>query len=93
MRMRRRSRGPATSSCESEDRATGIFTVRAEANPEVLTKTSGIYWRADPDDMAVLDGRDDQKRAALIAARPEGMGELSQWLRRSCCRRPFQRPK
>lgn len=54
---------------ESEDRATGFFTVRAEANPEVLTKTSGIYWRADPDDMAVLDGRDDQKRAALIAAR------------------------
>jgi hypothetical protein len=54
---------------ESEDRATGFFTVRAEANPELLTKTSGIYWRADPDDMAVLDGRDDQKRAALIAAR------------------------
>jgi hypothetical protein len=54
---------------DSEDRATGFFTVRAEANPELLTKTSGIYWRADPDDMAVLDGRDDQKRAALIAAR------------------------
>ena len=54
---------------ESDDRATGFFTVRAEANPEVLTRTSGIYWRADPDDVAVLDGRDDQKRAALIAAR------------------------
>ena len=54
---------------ESDDRATGFFTVRAESNPEALTKTSGIYWRADPDDMAVLDGRDDGKRAALIAAR------------------------
>jgi hypothetical protein len=54
---------------ESDDRASGFFTVRTEANPEVLTKTSGIYWRADSDDMAVLDGRDDQKRAALIAAR------------------------
>ena len=54
---------------ESDDRATGVFTVRSEANPEVLARTSGIYWRADPDDMAVLDGRDDQQRAALIAAR------------------------
>ena len=41
--------------------------------PNVNARTSGVYWRADPDDMAILDGRDDQKRAALIAER------LTQW--------------
>ena len=32
-------------------------------------RTSGVYWRADPDDIGILDGRDDKKRAALISAR------------------------
>ena len=27
------------------------------------------YWRADPEDMSILDGRDDRKRAELIAER------------------------
>lgn len=54
---------------ESEDRANGYFTVRSNVDPTLNFRTSGIYWRADPNDVAVLDGRDDQKRAALIAAR------------------------
>jgi len=54
---------------ESDNRASGYFTVRSAANPEMVARTSGIYWRADPNDLAVLDGRDDAKRAALIAAR------------------------
>src|SRR6185312_4786164 len=34
-----------------------------------LARTAGVYWRADPNDISILDGRDDQKRAALIAER------------------------
>jgi hypothetical protein len=51
---------------ESADRASGYFTTHA---PKVNTRTSGIYLRADPEDLAILDGIDDQKRAELIAER------------------------
>lgn len=61
--------GTGEISLESDDRASGYFTVRSQAHPEVLARTSGIYWRADPHDLLILDGRDDQERAALIAAR------------------------
>ena len=54
---------------ESEDRASGYFTTRADTDPSVNTRTAGVWWRADPDDLGILDGRDDQKRAALIAER------------------------
>ena len=54
---------------ESEDRASGYFTVRADTEPNVNTRTAGVWWRGDPDDVGILDGRDDQKRAALIAER------------------------
>lgn len=54
---------------ESPDRATGYFTTRADTDPQVSARTAGVWWRADPDDVGILDGRDDQKRAALIAAR------------------------
>jgi hypothetical protein len=30
-------------------------------------RTSGVYWRADPEDMGILDGNDDRRRAELIA--------------------------
>jgi hypothetical protein len=35
----------------------------------VNARTAGVYWRADPDDLGILDGRDDRTRAALIAER------------------------
>jgi hypothetical protein len=35
----------------------------------VVIRTSGVYLRADAEDLAVLDGRDDKKRAELIAER------------------------
>ena len=54
---------------ESDDRASGYFTVRSDKDPQAVARTSGIYWRADPEDLAVFDGRDEQKRAALLAAR------------------------
>ena len=52
---------------ESAERASGYFTTRADTNPEVNSRTSGVYSRADPEDLTILDGRDDQKRVGLIA--------------------------
>jgi len=54
---------------ESDDRANGYFIVRSDSDPSLNARTAGVYWRADPDEVDVLDGRDDQKRAALIAER------------------------
>jgi hypothetical protein len=53
---------------ESADRAAGYFTTRADA-PRINARTSGVYVRADPEDMAILDGSDNGKRAELIATR------------------------
>lgn len=58
---------------ESADRATGYFTTRADTDPHVNTRTAGVWWRADPDDIGILDGRDDRRRAALVTER------LTQW--------------
>jgi Predicted nucleotide-binding protein containing TIR-like domain len=54
---------------ESADRASGYFTTHADTHPRVNTRTAGVYWRADSEDMNILDGRDDQKRGELIAER------------------------
>jgi hypothetical protein len=51
---------------ESADRASGWFTTRGE---KVNARTSGVYLRAEPADLSVLDGRDDQKRRELIGER------------------------
>jgi hypothetical protein len=53
---------------ESADRASGYFTTRADAQ-KVNARTAGIYLRAAPTDLSVLDGRDDRQRAELIAER------------------------
>jgi hypothetical protein len=57
---------------ESADRASGYFTTREDAQ-KVNTRTAGVFLRAEPTDWSILDGRDDQKRAELIAER------LSHW--------------
>ena len=54
---------------ESADRAAGYFTTRADAHPRVNARTSGDYLRADPNDMNIMDGRDDRQRVELIAER------------------------
>jgi hypothetical protein len=54
---------------ESADRAAGYFTTRADEHPRVNARTSGVYLRADPEELSTLDGRDDRQRAELIAAR------------------------
>jgi hypothetical protein len=52
---------------ESVDRAAGYFTTRADTHPRINARTAGVYWRADPQEMGILDGSDDRQRAELIA--------------------------
>ncbi len=54
---------------ESADRASGYFTTRSDAPASVNARTAGVYWRADPEDLSILDGSDDRQRAELIAER------------------------
>jgi hypothetical protein len=58
---------------ESADQASGYFTTRVDTHPGVNARTAGVFWRAHPEDLTILDGRDPQKRAELIAER------LSHW--------------
>ena len=58
---------------ESADRATGYFITHSAAQPLLNARTSGVYVRANAEDLAVLDGGNDRQRAELIAAR------LSEW--------------
>ena len=54
---------------ESADRASGHWITNS--NGKLVGRTSGVYLRAEPDDLAVLDDRDAAKRASLIQARLE----------------------
>jgi hypothetical protein len=58
---------------ETADRATGYFTTRADGADGWNARTAGIYVRADPSDLAVLDGGSAEERAELIAQR------LTEW--------------
>jgi hypothetical protein len=62
---------------ESLDRAAGYFTTRSEALPAVSARTSGVYVRADAEDLRILDGSDDRQRAELLAQR------LTEWKSRT----------
>ena len=63
--------GTAEIKLETEDRAAGYWMTRSDADPTLNAKTSGVYLRAEADDLGVLDGRDNRARAALIAERIE----------------------
>ncbi len=52
---------------ESAERACGYFTTRSDTSPKVNSRTAGVYWRADSEDISILDGSDDRKRAKLVA--------------------------
>ena len=58
---------------ESADRAAGYWTTRADTDPTLRARTAGVYWRAESEDLSILDGTDDRRRAELIAER------LSRW--------------
>jgi hypothetical protein len=54
---------------ESTDRATGYWTTRSDRDLALYARTSGVYLRADPADLEVLDGGSEEERAQLIAQR------------------------
>lgn len=56
---------------ETSDRAAGFYTIHSEAAGPTPARTSGVYLRADPAHLAVLDGTDAAARAALIAEQLE----------------------
>ena len=57
---------------EDADRASGYWTTRSEADPLLHERTSGVYLRADPDDMRILDGGDPKLRAGRSEERRVG---------------------
>jgi hypothetical protein len=54
---------------DNPDRATGYWTTRSDHDPGLSARTSGIYLRADPADLEVLDSGGEEERAGLIAQR------------------------
>jgi hypothetical protein len=54
---------------ESADRAAGYWTTRSETDPGINARTSGVYLRADPGDLTILDEGDEHQRAELIGER------------------------
>ena len=56
---------------ESADRATGYWTTRSDRDPGLNARTAGIYLRADPSDLEVLERGSEEERAKLIAKRLE----------------------
>ena len=58
---------------ESADRATGYWTTWSEREPGLNARSSGVYLRADPSDLEVLEDGTETERAELIAQR------LTEW--------------
>jgi hypothetical protein len=54
---------------DSADRASGYWITRSDTDPQLRERTAGVYLRADPDDMRILDGGDATLRARLLATR------------------------
>jgi hypothetical protein len=54
---------------ESTDRAAGYYTVRADNQPQLSVRTSGVYLRADAGDWATLESGSVEERKVLIAQR------------------------
>jgi hypothetical protein len=54
---------------ETIDRATGYWTTRSDRDPGLNARTAGVYLRAEPSDIEVLDGGSEDERAELIEQR------------------------
>jgi hypothetical protein len=55
---------------ETADRATGYWTTRSDRDAGLNARTAGVYLRADPSDLQVLEGGgSEEERAQLIAQR------------------------
>jgi hypothetical protein len=54
---------------ETADRASGYWTTRSDRDPALHARISGVYFRADPSDLEVLEGGSENERAEVIAQR------------------------
>src|SRR5919199_224248 len=54
---------------ETADRPTGYWTTRSDRDPGLNARTPGIFLRADPSDLQVLEDGTEDERAELIARR------------------------
>ena len=61
--------GTSEITLESADRATGYWTTRSDHDPSLNARTASVYLRADPSDLEVLEGGNEEERASLIARR------------------------
>jgi hypothetical protein len=66
---RRQLEGTGEIRVETADRATGYWTTRSDRDPGLNARTAGVYLRADPSDLRVLDGGNEEERGQLIAQR------------------------
>jgi hypothetical protein len=63
--------GTAEIKIESADRATGYWITRSDRDREMYARTAGVYFRADPAHLEVLESGSEEERAELIAQRLE----------------------
>ena len=54
---------------EATDRATGYWITRSDRDPGLNARTAGIYLRANPSDLQVLEDGSEKERAQLIGER------------------------
>jgi hypothetical protein len=54
---------------ETPERAAGYWMTRIEKDPTFSARTAGVYLRAGPADLAVVEGADAAARGTLIATR------------------------
>ena len=59
---------------ESADRAAGYWTTFSDTNPNVSIRTSGTFLRADPEDLAILDGRDARETCRVDRGESGALG-------------------
>ena len=64
---------------ETVDRATGYWTTRSDRDAVLNARTAGIYLRADPADLQLLDGGSEEDRAQLIAQRLREWKSAANW--------------
>ena len=63
--------GTAEIKVESPDRATGYWITRSDRDQGLYARTAGVYFRADPGHLQVLESGTEEERAKLIAERLE----------------------